>query len=223
MTNSSGCLQGITRSENGTLSMSNNAWSLPTACFSIVVKAAAVDRSYPGGRDQFVAVYRPQFRNGALFGLVAMSLDTVDAVLAELHDNGLLPREDIAVGDMILGPIMECSGLRFVAKGGDDMPPWVVEVVDAEEQPGQPAKHTVCIDYGYDTHEVEISEATYERLQSGQPVSWLGTGFLFGDEGFLEELWEVDLGSRAASITLPNGAEFHARRMWIDGVVIDLG
>lgn len=37
-------------------------------------------------------------------------LDTVDEVLAKLRDHGLVPRNDIAVGDMTLGPIMECSG-----------------------------------------------------------------------------------------------------------------
>ena len=203
--------------------MSNNAWPLPTACFSIVVKAAAVDRSYPGGRDRFIAVYRPTFRNGALFGLVAMSLDTVEAVLAEMNDTGLVPREDIAVGDMTLGPILECAGLRFVAKGEDGMPPWVVEVEGAQEQPEPPGRHTVRIDYGYDTHEAEIPQVTYERLQSGLPVSWLGTGFLYGDEGFLDDYWEVDLSVGTASITLPNGAEFYAMRLWIDGVVIELG
>lgn len=108
--------------------MSPNAWSLPTVCFSIVVKADAVDRSFPGGRDRFIALYRPQFRNGALFGLVAMSVDSVEHALGQLNDNGLLPGQDVAVGDMMHGPILSCPGVVFIRGGDEFMPRWCVNV-----------------------------------------------------------------------------------------------
>jgi hypothetical protein len=69
--------------------------------------------------------------------LVAMSAADVDHLLGQLQPLGLVPGEDIAVADMMDGPLLECPGVAFVNVGPAFPAQWMV---NADEGPcPQPA------------------------------------------------------------------------------------
>lgn len=123
--------------------------ALPLAFYSIVVKAEAVDRSFPGGRDRFITTYQPAAYNDALFVLSAMGMDTVENTLIRLAEDGVVPGADVAVGDMMQGPLRECPGIIFTCGGDGPDAPWTVQAGETPnltepswtwEPPEQPAE-----------------------------------------------------------------------------------
>ena len=106
--------------------MTNDPWALPAAFYSIIIKTSAIDRSFPGGREQFFRRHNPPYRNGALVCLLAMSIDDTEHILAELNQQGLIPGKDVAVADMVKGPLLKCPGLVFQSHGEDFPQSWTV-------------------------------------------------------------------------------------------------
>lgn len=87
-------------------------WAIPAACYSIIVKRDAVIRSFPDGIEGFERAYSPA-KNGALFRVVCMNFQDLDAILQELEDNGLVAGRDVAAVDMMHGPLLESEGVVF--------------------------------------------------------------------------------------------------------------
>lgn len=102
--------------------MIHDPWALPVVFYSIIVKRDAVTRSYPGGVDEFKRVHPPYRKNGALFLLAQMSRPDTEYVLSKLNDAGVIPGQDVAVGDMSGGAILECPGVRFWSDDSDAFP-----------------------------------------------------------------------------------------------------
>lgn len=114
-------------------------WSLPAAFYSVIVKTKAIDGKYPGGRDAFVEHHRPRFRNGALMSVLVMATDDVDVVLSRLKAKGLAPGTDVAVADMVHGPLLPCPGMVFQCEDEFAFPPrWTVDI-DRDYQPPAPS------------------------------------------------------------------------------------
>lgn len=159
--------------------------------FSIIVKRAAVARSFPGDVEEFERVYEPARKNGALFLLVRMSLNDVDHVLDRLFAQGLIPGQDIAVAGMVQGPLLECPGVVFETDDTEDVlfPSWTANVASDPEAPEAPeafwngctAFSPNTLDYLWEAPrrpEVELSheavKQTPRRVVFGTgPVHWL--------------------------------------------------
>lgn len=121
------------------ISSDNDPWALPGIFYSVLVKRAAVARSYPGGVEAFERREQPIKKNGALFLLVSMDADGVDRHLLRLWEAGIVPGEDVAVGDMRQGPLLECPGIAFSSDGELLFPTWAVNVDPAYNPPGAAA------------------------------------------------------------------------------------
>lgn len=154
--------------------MGNEPWALPMACFSIILKASAIDRSYPGGRPAFIDSYKPQFRNGALFLLVRLSLDDVDQALDHLNAQGLIPGTDLAVADMTHGPLVPCTGLTFTCEGEFPAMQWTVCVSSDRHPPkGHYKGHSAYAlnPLGY-LWEAPVPEAAPQPVQETSDNQW---------------------------------------------------
>jgi hypothetical protein len=90
---------------------------LPIHFFTIVVKASAVDRSFPGGRKAFIGAHDPKSHNGSLFCLSSMGPESVDWHLTRLEAAGIVLGMDAALADMTDGPQVDCPGLLFKCEG----------------------------------------------------------------------------------------------------------
>lgn len=127
--------------------MTSDPWALPAAFYSIIIKTSAIDRSFPGGREEFIRRFQPAYRNGALVGLLAMSTSDTERLLAELNRLGLVPGEDVAVADMVQGPLLECPGIAFQCLEESFPGSWVVNVADGHSEPEmQPEDKPSAID-----------------------------------------------------------------------------
>lgn len=102
--------------------MTIDPWALPIVFYSIIVKRDAVTRSFPGGVDEFERVHPPYCKNGKLFLLAQMSRQDTEYVLSKLNDAGVTPGQDVAVGGMTEGAILECPGVRFWTDDPDAFP-----------------------------------------------------------------------------------------------------
>lgn len=71
---------------------------------------------------------------------------------------------------------------------------------------------TIYGDYGYDWHSVEVDEATFQRIKSGETVSVTGQGFLYDEWGWFIETWVFNDASGETRFYLDNGAEFFIRK-----------
>lgn len=112
--------------------MPDDPWALPAIFYSIIVKREAVVRSYLDGPEEFEQRFQPARKNGALYLLTVMSLMDAEAVLGKLNENGVIPGEDIAVADMVQGPMLECPGLAFRRVGQLLNTRWWVNVAPRE-------------------------------------------------------------------------------------------
>lgn len=68
----------------------------------------------------------------------------------------------------------------------------------------------IIADYGYDVHQIEVDQETYEKIRSGEFVSAVGQGFAYDDEGIQADTWCFNEAPGSISIYLENGVEFHA-------------
>jgi hypothetical protein len=103
-------------------------WALSAAFYSVIIKRAAVIRSFPGEVEAFERHYQPPQKNGALFLLPMMSLDGVEHVLGRLAEAGVIPGEDVAVADMRHGPLLVCGGIEFENVADEWMAKWTVKI-----------------------------------------------------------------------------------------------
>ncbi|HUD29819.1 MAG TPA: hypothetical protein VMQ93_13175 [Novosphingobium sp.] len=108
---------------------------LPIHFFSIVVKASAVDRAFPGGREEFIRAHRPGSFNGALFCLTSMGPESVEWHLTQLEAAGVILGIDAALADMAHGPEVECPGMVFACDGELFGARWTVDAKGVEDQP----------------------------------------------------------------------------------------
>ncbi|MDE2563247.1 MAG: hypothetical protein KGL48_13475 [Sphingomonadales bacterium] len=213
-------------------------WALPAAFFSIIVKRAAVVRSYPGGVERFERLYLPR-KNGALFLVTRMSTGDVEFVLEELNEVDVVPGQDLAVADMVHGPLLQCPGLTFACEEDEFAPRWSVNVSrepratpDAHlprlpgglharparepSQAPEASRRTIVLDYGYDQHSIEVDSETFTKVAAGEPVTIEGQGFVHEEDGLLADRWYFQLAELAAGFILSNDAEFHGQRVWLE-------
>lgn len=108
--------------------MTNDPWALPAHYLTIILKREEVAKRYPGGTQAFETKYNPAHKNGALYALIYMSSADVDFVLSELEQQGLLAGETIALGDMVQGPLVECTGVSFTCNNEHFIGGWSVNV-----------------------------------------------------------------------------------------------
>lgn len=93
-------------------------WSLPVGCHSIIVKHAAILRSFPAGVRAFERSFRPIRKSWVLYLVIALTREGAARVLARLEENGLHPGVDFAAADALRRPILECLGVAFINHGG---------------------------------------------------------------------------------------------------------
>lgn len=87
--------------------------------YSTLVLREAVARSYPGGLLAFERRFQPAQSTRALAKLVRMSVGDTEHLLGELNAAGLVPGVDVAVADMMQGPLLECP--EIIIEGEDDL------------------------------------------------------------------------------------------------------
>ena len=75
----------------------------------------------------------------------------------------------------------------------------------------------IYADYGYDVHSVEVDKATFARIKSGDDVSLEGQGFMYDDEGWVQDHWSFNGPDYPAYLILDNGAEFYCEKIWFEG------
>jgi hypothetical protein len=65
-----------------------------------------------------------------------MSLNDVEHVLGELDRGGVIPGRDVAVADMMHGPLLTCPGILFENVADDFTPEWKVNVSgESDDEP----------------------------------------------------------------------------------------
>lgn len=120
---------------------------LPIHFCTIVVKASAIDRSFPGGQKSFIGSHSPGSCNGTLFCIPSMGSEGVDWHLERLAGIGIVAGLDLAVADMLHGPLLECPGIVFTSSCELLLTSWMAdleETADADrersrdEAPGSP-------------------------------------------------------------------------------------
>ncbi len=74
----------------------------------------------------------------------------------------------------------------------------------------------IYADYGYDVHSVEVDEVTFARIKSGGDVSLEGQGFMYDDEGWVQDHWSFNGPDYPVYIILDNGAEFYCEKRWFE-------
>ena len=74
----------------------------------------------------------------------------------------------------------------------------------------------IIADYGYDVHQIKLDDETYAKIRSGEPISVVGQGFLYDDEGTQADTWHFNLPDGSIQIDLENGVEFHANEVGQD-------
>jgi len=160
--------------------MTSDPWAVPAHFYSIIVKRGAVVRSFPGGPEEFERLHQPSKKNGALYLLTVMSLSDAEQVLASLSDQGVLPGKDVAVVDMVQGPLLECSGLTFTSEGEGLETRWWVNVVARPPQAVQEPRRIVAtlVHHLYsDTGPDELVDRPCQSVASGsdQPEGTMHT------------------------------------------------
>ena len=75
----------------------------------------------------------------------------------------------------------------------------------------------IYADYGYDVHSVEVDEVTFSRVKSGDFISLEGQGFIYDDEGWVQDHWSFRGPDHPVYIILDNGAEFYCEKIWFEG------
>lgn len=108
---------------------------LPIHFVTIVVKAGAVDMSFPGCREDFIRAHDPVSYNGALFCISAMAPESVEWHLTRLEAAGIILGVDAALADMTHGPDVECPGLVFACEGEWFGARWSVDADAANDEP----------------------------------------------------------------------------------------
>jgi len=91
---------------------------------TIVIIAASVASAYPGGTHQFSQDYPWSFQNPFLYAITTMSSEELDEILERMRQSGLIPGQDVAVGEMMHGEWIACSGIRFACRGELPFPKW---------------------------------------------------------------------------------------------------
>lgn len=113
--------------------MTPTSQPLTLVFFSVIVKAKAVDRLFPGGRESFQATFTPSRSNDDLFLIATMGPEGVRSLLDRLSAAGLTPGLDIGVGDMAHGCVHACPELLFQCDGAFPFPTWTVELAETHD------------------------------------------------------------------------------------------
>ena len=74
----------------------------------------------------------------------------------------------------------------------------------------------IYADYGYDVHSVEVDEVTLSRVKSGEEISLDGQGFMYDEEGLVQDHWSFNGADCPAFIYLDNCAEFYCEKIWFE-------
>ena len=93
-------------------------------CMTVVIKKSAVEHRYPGGLAAFVGSYRPGAEDADLVGMGFMASGEVYQFLDVLAAIGFDPARDFALGDMFIGEMLGCEGIRFECEGDSPLDGW---------------------------------------------------------------------------------------------------
>jgi hypothetical protein len=74
----------------------------------------------------------------------------------------------------------------------------------------------ISADYGYDVHSVEVDEVTFARVKSDDNVSLDGQGFMYDEDGWVQDHWSFNGPEYPAIIILDNFAEFYCKKIWFE-------
>jgi hypothetical protein len=75
---------------------------------------------------------------------------------------------------------------------------------------------TVTVDYGYDVHSVKVDPSLFQDFSNGEIVTLDGQGFMYDDEGWLQDHWVFDGETKEVRFWLDNGAEFFVTILNVD-------
>lgn len=106
--------------------------SIPVAFCSVIILARNINRSYPGGLRLFDRDYPDALRNRHLRSLAFMEWGDLQLAIDSLEAQGLVS-SDFALGDMMLGEIAACPGIRFENAGDECMPRWFATAAFSRE------------------------------------------------------------------------------------------
>ena len=95
-------------------------------CMTVVIKKSAVEHRYPGGLAAFVRSYRPGTEDADLVGRGFMASGDVYRFLDVLAAIGFDSARDFALGDMFMGEMQGCEGIRFECQGDSPLDGWLV-------------------------------------------------------------------------------------------------
>lgn len=97
---------------------------IPIKFFTIAILAVSIASKYRGGNHGFSQAYPSSQQNSFLRAISIMSSGELEETLERLRQNGLIPGQDIAVGEMMHGEWMACSGIRLERRGEFPFPNW---------------------------------------------------------------------------------------------------
>ncbi len=95
---------------------------------TMVFLVKALSLKFPGGLSGFDKKYQGARMTDDLRGLAVMSGDELDQFMEQLKSMGITAGVDYAVGELMLGEVVPCQGVRFVGSG--DFPKSWVAVID---------------------------------------------------------------------------------------------
>jgi hypothetical protein len=98
---------------------------IPISFFTVAILAASIGSKYRGGTHGFNRDYPSQLHNSFLRAFSIMSSGELEETLERLRQGGLVPGQDIAVGEMVHGEWIPCSGVRFEPREGTPFSNWV--------------------------------------------------------------------------------------------------
>ena len=68
---------------------------------------------------------------------------------------------------------------------------------------------TLVADYGYDSHELDLTEEEAEKIRSGQNLEKTGEVFLESEMGMVDAVWSFDFSTNSHWISCDDGATFY--------------
>lgn len=193
--------------------MISDPWALPAHYFTIIVKRDDVAHGFPGGVAAFESKYRPEHKNGALFGLLRMSDRDVDDLLAQLSRDGLLPGEAVGMADMVHGAMIECPGIVFTCGNEHLIGSWSVNAIPKASPGDERQDHVITAwyvdelvaDHGdlsspSGSAQINIDAQTLARIRSGEEIEVQGPRVSRSGDDALPSVWVFNMRGHGSGV-----------------------
>jgi hypothetical protein len=172
--------------------------SIRIVFFTLLIKAAALDARFPGGRVGFLATYPEAPHDEMLFALRAMSGGDLGLLVDQLEAYGLRLGRDIAIGELVHGEWEPAPGIVFLGEAwhwrAEMQPPDLPEKIFDLHESG--ATDSWCWEAWLSKHadgsySLQLRQEPWEADPDAEPSSYELEHFHSGGElfTFMQDAW----------------------------------